>query len=578
MLSPRRCAFGLLAQRFASSFSSDKSVVVFDPTAAGEALVECARRRTNNETFRVRPILQSETAARLDFIAPHILQSFASIDEQRAAFGGAAQGLLNVNGTTLGRIGIYDPGVLRAMRACVRLSDGLLVSSEAERVQTESLLQVTPPSEVRFLADPTVPFAPGTPCGRGQCVVVWAPYRTAEQVAPFVLALYDLHAPVFVVAGTTPTTPFGRARWLNVAEAENVLGSARVVVDTGCNGTDALPALSSWGAAVVADRAIGGQEHFDGVACYDRNSVTSIFDAVASAAGYPPPTARRRSIADSHVPATVNDGPLVSVVIATLDRPVLLGYALESISRQTYRNVETVVVVDGGPRLDSIAERYPNVRFIYMPEKNPVMTSNTGFKATRGEFVTFLDDDDIYFPNHIADLAGALVRSNANVAHGDVLSAFLRGSDQEWLLYGFESAMSRAADLESLFVTNHIGIMSVMFRRSCIADEAPFEEAVPLFRDYALWLRLAREHDFVHVERITSCYTIRNKGATQQSVLWADGAVRSYEVLYENHPVPDRPLILQRRRATIEACLRNERGLPAAPAVEVQPVGWPLFS
>lgn len=274
----------------------------------------------------------------------------------------------------------------------------------------------------------------------------------------------------------------------------------------------------------------------------------------------------------------MHDGPLVSVIIPTFDRPAMLQVALDSIMLQTYSQVETIVVIDGGPRLDALASKYPNVQFIHMPENNGRKSMNTAFAATKGEYVAFLNDDDVFFPHHIASLVTALERSGRGVAHGDVLTAYLRGSDEEWLLYGLESNMSRAADLSAFLVANQIGMTSCMLRRTCIKDGVLMPETVPYYFDYALWLRLARDYDFIHVESITSCYTIRNKGAQQQSVVWSDQAVEAYRAIYDLYPTPDRPLLQRRREERLQSIRRGETELATEAAGHVQPVLWPLWN
>lgn len=90
--------------------------------------------------------------------------------------------------------------------------------------------------------------------------------------------------------------------------------------------------------------------------------------------------------------------PLVSVIIPTYRRSVLLRRAIESVRRQTYGNVE-ILVVDDASRDDteatvrSIAD--PRIRYICHPmNKGVSATRNTGIMEARGEYIALLDDDD----------------------------------------------------------------------------------------------------------------------------------------------------------------------------------------
>lgn len=104
---------------------------------------------------------------------------------------------------------------------------------------------------------------------------------------------------------------------------------------------------------------------------------------------------------------------LVSVVVATYRRDDELKKALESIANQSYSNVEIILVDDNGnvewnEKVNTIVElfreRFPLIYLQYIvnnPNQGSAKTRNIGIKAARGEYVTFLDDDDLYLPNKI---------------------------------------------------------------------------------------------------------------------------------------------------------------------------------
>ena len=94
--------------------------------------------------------------------------------------------------------------------------------------------------------------------------------------------------------------------------------------------------------------------------------------------------------------------PLVSVIIPVHDGARYLRAALDSVFAQTYRSFE-VIVVDDGSADDSgvIAQSFPEVRYIHQPNQGVAAARNHGIEAARGEFLAFLDQDDVWMPDKL---------------------------------------------------------------------------------------------------------------------------------------------------------------------------------
>src|SRR6202044_3645761 len=93
---------------------------------------------------------------------------------------------------------------------------------------------------------------------------------------------------------------------------------------------------------------------------------------------------------------------LISVIVPVYNRERYLGAALDSIFAQDYRPVEIVVVDDGSTDGSaSIAQSYPNVRYIYQHNQGPVVARNNGLANCTGDLISFLDADDHWPPNKL---------------------------------------------------------------------------------------------------------------------------------------------------------------------------------
>lgn len=105
--------------------------------------------------------------------------------------------------------------------------------------------------------------------------------------------------------------------------------------------------------------------------------------------------------------------PLISVIIRTYNRPGLLKEALESVASQVYPETECLVVNDGGEDIQGIIDdftlRIRRLEYINFPTRSGRATAaNEGIKHAKGKYVCFLDDDDIFYPDHLLTLYQAI--------------------------------------------------------------------------------------------------------------------------------------------------------------------------
>lgn len=94
--------------------------------------------------------------------------------------------------------------------------------------------------------------------------------------------------------------------------------------------------------------------------------------------------------------------PLVSVVIPVYNGERYLASTLDSVWAQDYRPIEVIVVDDGSiDNSAAIAQSYQDVRYIYQPNQGVAVARNRGIAAAQGEFISFLDQDDMWTPNKL---------------------------------------------------------------------------------------------------------------------------------------------------------------------------------
>lgn len=96
--------------------------------------------------------------------------------------------------------------------------------------------------------------------------------------------------------------------------------------------------------------------------------------------------------------------PLVSVIVPTYNRPVELAELLESLSRQTFRSFEVIVVNDGGRSVEPVVRLYPELDVTLVNNETNLMhvrARNRALGLARGEWIMPCDDDDLLVPIHL---------------------------------------------------------------------------------------------------------------------------------------------------------------------------------
>lgn len=236
--------------------------------------------------------------------------------------------------------------------------------------------------------------------------------------------------------------------------------------------------------------------------------------------------------------------PLVSIIVRTVDRPYYLRECLTSLIIQDYPNIEIIIVNDGGPSVSNLITDM-NLRYPYQLIENDhnqgrSSSGNIGIKASRGQYIGFIDDDDIFYPFHISTLIEALRNSNYKVAYSDALQAtqikchFNRNA---YSTIDLASILSVDFDLKDLLTRNYIPILCAIFEKSCLKDGLEFDTKIEVLEDWDFWIGIAKNYDFLHVREITCEYRYRADGSNtvgQLDDLW--NWSRTY--LKEKHCLP----------------------------------------
>ncbi|HWN43341.1 MAG TPA: PIG-L family deacetylase [Thermoanaerobaculia bacterium] len=207
--------------------------------------------------------------------------------------------------------------------------------------------------------------------------------------------------------------------------------------------------------------------------------------------------------------AEVREGPKVSVIVRTRNRPDLLAEALASLAEGQYRHAEVVLVNDGGdPPAIPADYPLPVMRIDLEQNRGRAGAAEAGIAAVTGDFVAFLDDDDLAAPEHLATLAGMVQAPGVRVAYTDAAVAIYELDEQagRWICRDRRLPYSRDFDPDVLLVDNYIPFNTLLIDRRLFAEVGPFDPSLPFFEDWDYLIRLSARTPFHHARKVTCEY------------------------------------------------------------------------
>jgi glycosyltransferase involved in cell wall biosynthesis len=227
--------------------------------------------------------------------------------------------------------------------------------------------------------------------------------------------------------------------------------------------------------------------------------------------------------------------PQLSVVMPTRNRSGRLRVAVESVLGQSIRDLELIVVDDGSDDdtpsvLAELTGRDPRVRSIRIgpPGGGAPAARNKGIDAAQGDYIAFLDDDDVWLP-HKAEQQLAFLREHPGF--GAVSSYFVLEDPsrrREFAVRGPASCSER-----DLLWENFLGSASLcMWRRNVFVDEPRFDTTFRSCQDWDVWMQCARQARIGIVTTPLCRYVVHDEvritGNVEARVAGREAFVRKY--------------------------------------------------
>jgi glycosyltransferase involved in cell wall biosynthesis len=219
--------------------------------------------------------------------------------------------------------------------------------------------------------------------------------------------------------------------------------------------------------------------------------------------------------------------PAASVIMPCYNAEKFVQHSVESILRQSFADLELLVVDDASKDksvdvLRELAARDARVKlFVHDKNRGVSRSRNDGLRAAQGNYVAFCDADDVWKPEKLK-LQIELLSSNPayDVAYCDSQIIDENGTLTGRLFSGqFPPPRNASGDLyEELSARNFINMQTVCLRRNAMGQEIFFDESIKWVEDWWQWIRLSRKHRFLYDGRSLAQYRVHQQstGFTQK--------------------------------------------------------------
>lgn len=217
-----------------------------------------------------------------------------------------------------------------------------------------------------------------------------------------------------------------------------------------------------------------------------------------------------------------NATPTISVIIPAYKVASFIGEALDSVFGQTFSDFEVIVINDGSPDTpqleQQIAKYTGSIIYLSQPNRGAGGARNAGLRAARGEYVAFLDGDDVWLPEFLEEQL-RLIRSDGgyDLVYANAIN--FGDSASNGVTYMTHNPSYGEVTFKKLLCSEcNVVTSTVLARREPIIRVGCFDERFPNSQDFDLWLRLIKDAN----ARITYQKTVLVRRRIYQGSLASD--------------------------------------------------------
>ncbi len=193
-----------------------------------------------------------------------------------------------------------------------------------------------------------------------------------------------------------------------------------------------------------------------------------------------------------------NEHPLVSVIIPTYNRANLLPRAIKSVLNQTSQNFELIIVDDGSiDETSKIVAKFTDPRISYIKfikNRGKSAALNEGIKLSKGKYITFLDDDDEFFPQMLEKEVDAIKNTPNEI--GFIIGVGISIKNGNILIFNKYKSLKKEDLYKAQLQYNTLALCGTLIKKICFEEIGFFNEKLFFGIDWEFMLRLLKKYNY----------------------------------------------------------------------------------
>lgn len=236
---------------------------------------------------------------------------------------------------------------------------------------------------------------------------------------------------------------------------------------------------------------------------------------------------------------------LISVIIPTYNRAGIITDAINTVLNQTYKHLEIIIIDDGSTdNSREIIENIKDSRIRYIYQENsgrPSSARNKGIKIAKGEYIAFLDSDDLWHPQKLEKQINIL-DENSNVGLVTNWCVYKTFKDEEIQIKKYQA---KSQEDNSIFILTKpdkvfTATPTLLIRKECFEKVGLFDEEMTYCEDWDMFFRISLFYEIYNIEEVLTYVRVHGESLSQNNDVtkFSQGYLRFLEKAFENKDLP----------------------------------------